>query len=495
MLFCAIIVILFLSVEGEKKNVLFIISDDLRPQLDDYKELNLGPSFTPNLDNLAGKSLLMKRAYVQCALCSPSRTSFLTGRRPDTTHVYDLRHYFREVGGNFTTMPQYFKNNGYRSVGMGKIFHPGMHASHNDDPISWNEFYHLEEDFGVKTHRSSWRAVSKAERLKEPLIDELVVAQARKSLNELAKGKQPFFLAVGFRRPHLPFLFPEEYLADYPTTRIHIPGNDYAPIDMPEIAWSKYRELISYNDIAALNVTGNLNTTLPDQIVKDLRRAYFSSVTFVDAMVGEVLEELKKLNLMNDTVISFIGDHGYSLGEHGLWGKDTNFEDAVHAPMMVRVPGLTDHGVVTNKLVEFVDLFPTIVEAAGLPKLPLCPQRSTQVSLCTEGKSLISLMSDPDAPWKQAVFSQYLRRSNVMGYSIKTDRYRYTEWVRFSGAPNYKADISQVIGRELYDHVNDYQENINLADHHDKVSIVATLRQTLHAGWRPIHFHTDLIGK
>ncbi|XP_050395464.1 iduronate 2-sulfatase [Patella vulgata] len=434
----------------------------------------------------------MKRAYVQCALCSPSRTSFLTGRRPDTTRVYDLKHYFRDVGGNFTTIPQFFKSHGYRSVGMGKIFHPGVVASNNEDPPSWNKFYYLEEDPDLSV---SWRAVSKAERLKDPLIDELVVAQAKKSLHNLASGRHPFFLAIGFRRPHLPFVFPEEYLADYPTTQIQIPGNDYAPIDMPAIAWSKYEELRSYHDIGALNVTGNLNTTLPDQIVKDLRRAYFSSVTFVDAMVGEVLAEVEKLNLMDDTIISFIGDHGFSLGEHGLWAKNTNFEDAVHAPMMIRVPGLTDHGAITYKLVEFVDLFPTIVEAAGFPQLHQCPERSSQVYLCTEGKSMVPLMTDPDAQWKSAVFSQYERPGNVMGYSVKTDRYRYTEWVRLSERTNYNSDMADghVVGRELYDHENDYQENVNLADHHDKVSIVASLKQTLHDGWRPIH--TDLIGK
>ncbi|KAK6186264.1 hypothetical protein SNE40_008334 [Patella caerulea] len=490
MLFCAIIVILFLSVEGEKKNVLFIISDDLRPQLGAYKELNLGPSFTPNLDNLAGKSLLMKRAYVQCALCSPSRTSFLTGRRPDTTRVYDLKHYFRDVGGNFTTIPQFFKNHGYRSVGMGKIFHPGVTASNNEDPLSWNNFYHLEEDQDLSV---SWRAVSKAERLKDPLIDELVVAQAKTSLHHLARERRPFFLAVGFRRPHLPFVFPEEYLADYPATQIQIPRNDYAPIDMPSIAWSKYPELRSYHDIGALNVTGNLNTTLPDQIVKDLRRAYFSSVTFVDAMVAEVLAELEKLNLMDDTIISFIGDHGFSLGEHGLWAKNTNFEDNVHTPMMIRVPGKTDRGVVTNNLVEFVDLFPTIVEAAGFPPLRQCPERSSQVYLCTEGKSMVPLMTDPDAQWKSAVFSQYERPGNIMGYSVKTDKYRYTEWVRVSEKASSNSDMADVVARELYDHENDYQENVNLVDHHDKASVVASLKQTLHGGWRPIH--TDLIGK
>ncbi|KAK6186261.1 hypothetical protein SNE40_008331 [Patella caerulea] len=490
MLLCGLIALLLPGAKGAK-NVLFIIADDLRPQLDVYKEFNLGPTHTPNLDELAGKSLLLKRAYVQYALCSPSRTSFLTGRRPDTTHVYDLDHYFRTVGGNFTTMPQYFKNHGYRSVGIGKIYHPGMAASHGNDPISWNEFYRETEEFGAAGHKLSWKAVSDAERQKTPLVDEKIAAQAKRSLNELSKMSQPFFLAVGFHKPHLPFVFPQKFLSTFPLSEIHLPNNAYAPVDMPRIAWSSYGELRSYNDIGALNATGQPNTTLPDHIVRDLRRAYFSAVSYMDAMVGEVLAEVKKLNLMNDTIISFIGDHGYSLGEHGLWNKHTNFEDAVHAPMMIRVPGLTDQGAVTDQLVEFVDLFPTIVEAAGLPQLTMCPEQSSHIDICSEGKSMVHLMKYPHEQWKTAAFSQY-RHGHVMGYSVRTNRYRYTEWVKFSGAPNYKADLSEVVAEELYDHVQDMQENINLAHHGNSANIVASLKKTLHVGWRSIH--TNLIG-
>lgn len=279
---CAILA----SVHSKKLNVLFLVSDDMRPEINAF----IGPDFpstihprmhTPSLDTLYSKSLVLKRAYVQQAVCSPSRTSLLTGRRPDTTHVYDLYNYFRDVGGNFTTIPQYFKENGYLSAGMGKIFHPG-HASNNDDPLSWNvPYYHAPNLDMWDAKNSSWLAVSKEDRLKHPLPDEQIANQAKMMLKQLApaakSGEKPFFLAVGFHKPHLPFVFPAEYLDLYPESSIHLPDNQFAPNHMPSIAWSNYGELRSYSDIARLHSTGLPNTTLPATTVKELRRAYYRS--------------------------------------------------------------------------------------------------------------------------------------------------------------------------------------------------------------------------
>ena len=269
---------------SKKMNVLFFASDDMRPEINSF----LGPDFpssihpkmhTPNLDYLFGKSLVLKRAYVQQAVCSPSRTSLLTGRRPDTTHVYDLEKYFRKVGGNFTTIPQFFKENGYLSAGMGKIFHPG-HASDNDDPISWNvPYYHAPNEDMYSSKKRSWIAVGKGDRERNPLPDEQIASRAIEMLNLAAhnasSGEQPFFIAVGFHKPHLPFVFPEEFLDFYPADDIRLPDNPYAPRNMPDVAWSSYGELLGYQDIKMTNATGAINTTLPDDVVKDLRRAYY----------------------------------------------------------------------------------------------------------------------------------------------------------------------------------------------------------------------------
>ena len=306
-----------------KMNVLFLVSDDMRPELASF----LGPDFpspvhpkihSPNLDNLAAKSLLLKRAYVSQAVCSPSRTALLTGRRPDTTHVYDLQTYFRKSGGNFTTLPQYFKQNGYLSIGMGKIFHPGKLASDNDDPISWSEpYYHPTDAYNPK--ENSWMAVSKEKLAIKGLIDQDLAKHAKMVLDRVAPkaktGEQPVFIAVGFHKPHLPFVFPEEFLSYYPKKDIRLPPNPYAPWDMPKVAWYTFPGIRAYKDIKKLNSSGLINQTFPDDVVKDLRRAYYSALSFTDSLIGEVLAKLDEVGMTNNTIVSFWGDHGWQLGQ------------------------------------------------------------------------------------------------------------------------------------------------------------------------------------
>jgi iduronate 2-sulfatase len=267
---------------------------------------------------------------------------------------------------------------------------------------------------------------------------------------------------------------------------VNLPDNPYAPVDLPPIAWFDYAGLRKYGDISKLNASGEINTTVPGETVLLLRRAYYSALTWTDFLIGQVLEELENLELSNNTVVSFWGDHGYQLGEHGEWCKQTNFELATHAPMMVHIPGLTDRGIRTSQLAEFVDLFPTLVEAAGLEQLPLCPVNSTDVQLCREGSSLVPLISSPDKPIKKAAFSQFPRHHSVMGYSIRTDRYRYTEWPKFSYFPEFKPHWDKLAGVELYDHVIDPEENVNRASHPEYAEIVYNLSKMLHAGWRNV---------
>ena len=272
--------------QPQRKNILFLAVDDLRPELNAFKgedfPSGIHPKIhTPNIDGLFAKSLSLKRAYVQQAICSPSRTSLLTGRRPDTTHVYDLTTYWRTSAGNFTTIPQYFKQNGYRSIGMGKIFHPGK-ASNGNDPISWSvPYFNAKKSHKYWQSRNvSWRAVDKEARKKNPLTDDVITKHALKTLQNLTrdgtiKPEDPFFLAVGLHKPHLPFLFHEKFLKYYPEDEIRLPDNDYAPVNMPDVAWSDYGELRRYDDILKLNATGQINSTLPSWKVKELRRAYY----------------------------------------------------------------------------------------------------------------------------------------------------------------------------------------------------------------------------
>jgi hypothetical protein len=326
---------------------------------------------------------------------------------------------------------------------------------------------------------------------------------------------QPFFLAVGFHKPHLPFVAPERFFQSYPLDEINLPEDQDPPTDMPPVAWSSWGELRAYLDIAALGNSGQPGDHLPANVTKALRRAYYAAVTWTDYNVGRVLAALDMYGYTNNTVVTFWGDHGWQLGEHGEWCKHTNFDLATNAPMFVHVPGRTNHGVVSSTPTEFVDLMPTLVEAA-MPgvTVPPCPADTKQARhkwLCTQGTSLLPLIDDPDTPVRMAAYSQYprgyvrpgeehlfrateaasssssaaadteasagatghpsasacLTRHCTMGYSMLTvhqgTEYRYTEWVDFNTVNQGAPDWNRVVSTELYDHANDPLENKNLA--------------------------------
>ena len=401
--------------------------------------------------------------------------------------------YWRDVSGNFTTIPQYFKKHGYLTAGMGKVFHPGA-PSGGDDPVSWTERYFHAQTAHWSTERLvAWHMADVNKTKQYPLPDMQIAQHAIQTLKKVAtkalSGEKQFFVAVGFQKPHLPFLVPANFFNYYPEEDVALPDNQYAPVHMPQVAWTQFDELRDYNDIALNYGFGDINTTLPQQVVRNLRRAYYAAVTYIDSLVGKVLQELEDLGLTNSTIVSFWGDHGWQLGEHGEWCKHSNFEIATHAPMMLHIPGLTNKGIVTERLTEFVDLFPTLAEAAGLSEVPLCPQNSSNVHLCSEGVSFMPLITNPTRQWKKAVFSQYPRMAmdgtTVMGYSMRTNQYRYTEWVRFDNF-HFKPHWNQNFGRgyELYDHDHDPDENWNQAYEKDYKEIKKQLSDMLHKGWR-----------
>ena len=467
-----------------RKNVLFIMSDDLRPQLGSYWNRHFPNPFTnlrphtPHLDRLASSSLLLTRAYVQYSLCGPSRASMLTGRRPDTVTTWKLETKFREVQRNFTTLPQYFKDNGYISINLGKIFHQG-HGWTNDY-LSWdiphpdetNSFQDLYKSRLLHRYPAAGQIVPE-ERAGDMLSpDESLTLYSVNYLRRLAprakSGNINFFLGVGYHRPHLPWICSKEFFDLYPMDKMDLPRdiNKYYPADFPLHNHQPHLELLKH----ALNITTHEpNEILPDNETMYYRRAYFACVSFVDDMVGILLDEVEKLGLGDSTIIMFLGDHGWHLGENGLWGKRTTFEQSNHTPLMIKVPGLTDKGIVSDSLVEFIDVFPTLVEVAGLPPAPPCPQQSRDTALCTEGTSFLPLVNKPDTVLKPAALSQ-LYHDGKMGYSIKTERYRYTEWVPLEEVKvneshyDYHILWDRVTGTELYDHLTDPEENFNLAN-------------------------------
>jgi len=459
-------------------NVLFIAVDDLRPELGCYGNQRVK---SPNIDRLARRGVVFNRAYCQQAVCSPSRTSLLTGLRPDSTKVYDLETHFRDTVPDVVTLPQHFKNHGYHAVGMGKIFHGGL----NDD-LSWSEpwrrppgsGYQLEENRalirrklaeakkrGLKGKRLSRAARGPATEMAD-VPDNAYPdgACADMAIETLRRVKdKPFFLAAGFLKPHLPFNAPKKYWDLYKREEIRLADNPFAPKGAPPFALTSFGELRNYDDMPQ---TGPVS----DDDARRLIHGYLACVSYTDAQIGRILDELDRLGLADKTAIVLWGDHGWKLGEHGSWCKHTNFELDARVPMIFAAPGVAGAGKSTNALAEFVDIYPTLCDLAGLP----LPGH-------LEGTSLAPVLDDVEKSVKTAAFGQYPRshdRRSLMGYSMRTDRWRYIEWI--------DRKSRDVVARELYDHQNDPAENENVADKKENESLVERLSRQLAKGegWR-----------
>lgn len=469
-------------------NVLFLVADDLRPELGCYGNAIVK---SPHIDRLARQGLVFNRAYCQQAWCSPSRTSLLTGVRPDTARVWDLKTHFRDNLPDVVTLPQWFKQHGYVTQGLGKIYHGDL-----NDPESWSIPWQKKSDIlsarptGTGTAREfpppsrthlpgaavkppAARPVSNSSAKKGPAFKVLddapdgggegrLADSSIDALRRLHAAGQPFFLAVGFDRPHLPFAAPRHYFDLYIPEGIPLAPNPFLPQDAPPYALHTPLELWGYEGVPQTNA-------LPDDYARQLKHAYYACVSYVDAQVGRILAELDRLKLRDTTIVILWGDHGWKLGEHQRWCKNSNFEDDVRSPLIISVPGQPKAGAKTDALVEFVDVYPSLAELCGLP-LP------THL----EGVSFKPLLENPDRPWKTAAFSQYpsgLTGGKLMGYSMRTDRYRFTRWVD-------RQDHSKVDAMELYDHQNDPQENVNLANDPAKRDVVEQLTRQWLAGWK-----------
>ncbi len=471
-----------------KYNVLFIAVDDLRPEAGCYGNPVIK---TPHIDRLAARGTLFERAYCQQAVCSPSRTSLLTGRRPDTTKVYDLQTHFRLYLPDVVTLPQHFKQHGYHTQGFSKIYHGGL-----DDPESWTvahwapggpgygkpetlavlgkEASELRKKMGpatkvlqrdpktglvLKKTAPKYRARGPA--WEDPDVPDSALPDGKttdKALEVLRQvNNEPFFLAVGYLKPHLPFVAPRKYFGLYRREDLKLAPNPFPPKECPQIALTNWGELRNYKGIPKKG-------PLSDEMALDLIHGYYASTSYIDAQIGRLLDELDRLGLREKTVVVLWGDHGWQLGEHGLWCKHTNFEVATRVIMLFSVPGQAQPGAKTEALAEFVDIYPTLCELCGLP-----------IPDGLEGTSLVPVIENPARPWKPAAFSQY-PRGKVMGYSMRTDRYRYTEWLpRDGGEP---------VAVELYDHQVDPQENVNVVGRPENKDLVAGLSKQLRKGWR-----------
>lgn len=481
----------------KRPNILFIAVDDLRPEFGAY---GFDYIKSPNLDRLAKSGLTFNRAYCQQAVCSPTRTSLLTGSRPDTTQVWDLVTHFRKAIPNVVTLGQHFKNNGYFVQGMGKIYHGGY-----DDAPSWSvpwgtpkavayglpenlvlnqrQFEVEPDDEGPKKKKlkhaqvpnaSDGTASSKfnsrgpafegADVPDNTFQDGKVAELAITTLQALSQKPEPFFLALGFIKPHLPFVSPKKYWDLYDPAKIELAPNKFRPKNAPDYAIVAGQEMRAYYGIP--------QGSIPDDLARQLKHGYYAAISYMDAQVGKVLAELDRLGLRENTIVILWGDHGWKLGEHDAWCKHTNSENDTNAPLILSVPGMKNAGVRTNALVEFVDVYPTLSELAGLP----LPGH-------LEGTSFKPLLADPTRPWKSAAFSQYPRKGGkttsgeLMGYSMRTERYRLTVWVD-------RKDHAQIDAIELYDHQNDPLENTSIAQDPANTELVDQLMAQWRKGWQ-----------
>lgn len=430
-----------------KPNILFIAIDDLGAALGCYGDATAS---TPHLDKLAAGGVLFDRAYCQIPLCNPSRASLMTGLRPDTTTVYDLTRHFRETLPAVVTLPQLFLNNGWFTARVGKLYHydvpKGIGTAGLDDPPSWQTTINprgrdVEEEALITNPLPdrpvcaalSWLAAGGSD---EEQTDGMVASEAIRLMED--HQDEPFFLGVGFYRPHTPFVAPERYFLLHPLQDIKLltaPADDRN--DIPLAAFAHNNPLPNYG--------------LDEETLRLSLQAYRASVSFVDAQVGRVLEALDRLGLAEKTIVVLWSDHGYHLGEHlGVWQKRTLFEESTRTPLIVRVPGAAGNGQSCSRIVELVDLYPTLADYAGLTY----PENLA-------GVSLRPLLSDPRCTWDRPAFSQILRPADsrfpapVMGRTLRTERWRYTEWDEGRN------------GVELYDHAADPNEFHNLAHEPD----------------------------
>jgi uncharacterized sulfatase len=434
---------------AEKLNVVLIIADDLRCELGCY---GVPAVKSPNIDRLAARGVKFDRAYVQYPVCNPSRSSFLTGLRPDATHVLNNTTKLRDNLPDVVTMPQYFRQHGYFTASLGKVFHRGQTMEQTnaamDDAPSWDVAKYFSATktglqgegrnlTGGKMEWCRWLA-AEGDDIDQP--DGQVAAAAVGILEEHRDG--PFFLAVGFHKPHDPFIAPRPFFDLYPLDQLKLHKD---PPDMSPTL-----------PLAIIGDWRNVFAQWTERDKREMKRAYHAGTSFTDAQVGKLLDALDRLRLSANTVVIFIGDHGYHLGEREWWNKNTLFEYSCRAPMIVVAPETKSAGKASPRTVEFVDIYPTLLDLCGL-------DRPSGLA----GRSLRPLLDSPEAPLSKPAFTQ-VQRGKVAGRTVRTERWRYTEW----------DDGKQ--GVELYDHDNDPGEWHNLADNPNSAPTIAQLKPLLH---------------
>lgn len=455
---------------AERPNILFIASDDMRPQLGCYGDTTVK---SPNIDRLAARGMVFERSYVQQALCSPSRISMLSGRYPATTKIWEIGRTLRTTMPDITTMPQHFKDNGYHTRSIGKIYHVGI-----DDDASWT----IPAAHGAKPRHSKETAAAVQQFLADAKAKGITIPQKGKGsrqsavppfeavdcadddlldgdaanmgiaqLREHAKSPdKPFFLAVGFANPHVPWISPKKYWDLYDPAKFTLATNEFLPKYAPDFAATSGQDFRWYRGVP--------EGDLPEAYKRQCLHGYFAAISYVDAQVGRLLDALEETGLAKNTIVVFWSDHGYYMGEHTWWGaKHNNYEGATRNCFIVATPGMKTAGSKTQALAQAVDIAPTLTELCGLP---------THSGF--QGRSLRPVLDDPAAVVNDAAFSWY-PKAGWLGVAMRTDKWRFVEWTKPGEQP----------ARELYNMVNDPQCDLNVADKPEHEKMLQTLSNRL----------------
>jgi iduronate 2-sulfatase len=463
----------------KRPNVLFIAVDDLRTELGCYGNKHIK---SPNIDQLAKQGIIFDRAYCQQPICMASRASLLSGYRPDFARIYNCESLDNCVPDSLT-LNKHFENNGYNIWASGKIYHHDI-----DRKKQWGDNYfnatgdwqgrgYIAEESkkNVKEYALQYAKIRGGEsRGRGPAFespdvpdnsygDGISTDEAIKKLGELSSLENPFFMAMGYRKPHLPFNAPKKYWDLYSDDDIKLANNPFLPKNSTEFTPYNFSELRNYYGIP------KNNKVFKNDLSKKLKHGYYACVSYIDAQIGRLLNELDRLGLRDNTIIVLWGDHGWKLGEHGMWCKHTQFELDAHVPMIFSYPGMKNAGKRATSFSEFVDIYPTLCDLAGI-ELPAHLQ----------GDSLVPAMADPTLEYKKAAFTQWPKVSRripeklITGYTLKYKHYSYTEWTR-----NITGEI---LAKELYDHSNDPNENENIADYAQNIEVVKELSVMLDGG-------------
>ena len=443
---------------ASRPNILFIMVDDLRPQFAAYGRTGM---VTPALDRLAEEGVVFKSAFVNVPVCGASRASLMTGLRPTSSRFVNYLARADVDAPGFATLPAHLKAAGYTTLSLGKILHV-----EEDSPSAWSQPpWRPDQDEAVRAATSPRNYLDPAnieadrdedskrgepfERADVPdyaYFDGMIAEQAIRELGVLSGGNAPFFLAVGFLKPHLPFNAPAQYWDFYDPAAISLAPFDRMPLNAPKEARFNWGELRNYRTIP------EAPEPVSEDMARKLRHGYYAATSYVDAQLGKVLQALEDLDLARDTIVVLMGDHGWSLGEHGLWCKHSLFDVATHTPLIVRAPGIAPG--TANGLVEFVDIYPTLLDMTGMPSLGHL-----------QGTSMTGTLKDPAGPGKKAVFPRWKLAENV-----RTDRYSYTE---------FRTKDGMLVSHMLYDSVNDSDEAVNLAVEPEYASVVTDLQQLI----------------